>query len=185
MFLEVVLSFWRNASAKRKRLYSIGLVFVVTILVMALGSSTTLSQAQADFISGNVNRTLNEQLANGNLIPFIFVNNFQIALLMFFPLAGAALRLLTLFNTGIVLSALAMVNSYPAYVAFLGLMATPVFWLEFAAYSIAMAESIWLFRQLLHRRWEELKLVVMSIGICALVLAIGAVVEVYIITSAG
>jgi hypothetical protein len=36
-------------------------------------------------------------------------------------------------------------------VVILGLIATPVFWLEFAAYSITMAESIWLFQRLLRK----------------------------------
>lgn len=185
MQLKIVLSFWRNASTRRKRFYAVGLVFVVAVLAMALGSSITLSQAQAEFISDNLNRTLNEQRANDNLVPYIFVNNFRVTLLMFIPLAGAALGLLVLFNTGVALSALAMVHGYPAYVAFFSLMATPVFWLEFAAYAIAMAESIWLFRRLLQRQWEELKWAAMSIGVCALLLAVGAVIEAYIIASAG
>ncbi|MGE5555223.1 MAG: stage II sporulation protein M [Methanocella sp.] len=183
--MKIELSFWRNASTKRKRLYSVVLVFVVAVLAMALGSAITLSQAQAEFISDNLNRTLNEQRANNNLIPYIFLNNFRITLLMFIPLAGAALGLLVLFNTGVALNALAMVNGYPAYDAFFSLMATPVFWLEFAAYSIAMAESIWLFRRLLQRRWRELKWVAASMGACALLLIIGAAVEAYIVTSAG
>jgi hypothetical protein len=64
------------------------------------------------------------------------------------------------------------------------LMATPVFWLEFVAYSIAMAGSIWLFRRILQQRLSELKWTALSIGISALLLIIGAFVEVWLINAA-
>jgi hypothetical protein len=57
-----------------------------------------------------------------------------------------------------------------------------VFWLEFAAYSIAMAESIWLTRRLLQLRWNELKNTAIFIGICAAILIVGAVVETWLIS---
>lgn len=140
---------------------------------------------QAESISNNLNQTLSEHLTDNDLVEYIFLNNFQILLLMFIPLAGAGLGLIILYETGVVLSALATVQGYPAYLAVLNLMATPVFWIEFAAYSIAMAESIWIFRRLLRRRWGELKWLALSIGLCALLLIIGAYVEVYFIRLAG
>jgi hypothetical protein len=53
---------------------------------------------------------------------------------MFIPLARVGLGLIILYETGVVLSALATVHGYPAYIVVLSLLATPVFWLEFAAF---------------------------------------------------
>jgi uncharacterized membrane protein SpoIIM required for sporulation len=104
---------------------------------------------------------------------------------MFIPIAGAVLGLFILFNTGVALGAIAATQGYPAYIGLLSLVITPVFWLEFAAYSLAMAESIWLFRRLTQKRWRELKYTAMSIGVCAALLIIGSIVEVWIITVLG
>ena len=138
------LPFWRNASPKRKRIYSILLVFLVAILALIIGSSTTLSHNQAETISDTLNQTLNENRANNTLIQYIFINNFSICLLMFIPLFGAGLGLFILYNTGVALNAIASIQGYPVYLGILSLWLTPIFWIEFAAYSIAMAESIWL-----------------------------------------
>ena len=104
---------------------------------------------------------------------------------MFIPLVGAGLGLFILYNTGVALNALASIQGYPVYVGILSLVATPIFWIEFAAYAIAMAESVWLFRRLLQGRWGELKWTAISIGVCALLLFVGAVVETWLITAVG
>ena len=67
-------------------------------------------------------------------------------------------------------------------IGLLSLVLTPVFWLEFIAYSTAMAESIWLTRRLMQRRWLELKNTAILIGICAAILIVSAIVEVWLIT---
>jgi hypothetical protein len=183
--LKLNLSFWRNASIQRKRIYSFLLVFLVAVLAMVAGSFATLSQSQAESVSNNLNQTLTQHRANNDLTQYIFLNNFMICLLMFIPIAGAGLGLIILYDTGVALSAISTLQGYPPYIAILSLMATPVFWLEFAAYSIAMAESIWLFRRLLRKQWWELKWTAIFIGLCALILIIGAIVEVLIINLAG
>jgi hypothetical protein len=105
--------------------------------------------------------------------------------LMFVPVVGAGLGLFILFDTGIALGAIASTGGYPVWLGLFSLVLTPVFWLEFAAYSIAMAESIWLFRRLTQKRWGEFKWTALFIGICALLLIVGAVVETWIITVLG
>ena len=54
-----------------------------------------------------------------------------------------------------------------------------VFLLEYVSYAIAMTESVWLFRRIMQKRWGELKITAAVIGIVALLLIIGAVVETY------
>jgi hypothetical protein len=106
---------------------------------------------------------------------------------MFVPVLGVVLGLTILFNTGVALGAIASVQGYPVWIGLLSLMLTPVFWLEFTAYSIAIAESIWLVRRLLKFKWpiirHELRNALIFIGICAGILIVGAIVEVLLINA--
>ena len=183
--MKLDLSFWKNASQRRKRIYSIIAIFVIALIVTIIGSYVPLSAKDALTLSNQVNQTLNENKANNTLTQYIFINNFEICLLMFIPVVGAALGMFILFDTGLALGAIAATQGYPTWLGLASLVVTPVFWLEFAAYSIAMAESIWLFRRLTQKRWRELKWTTISIGVCAALLIIGAVVEVWLITVLG
>jgi uncharacterized membrane protein SpoIIM required for sporulation len=195
--MKLDLSFWTNASQRRKRIYSIIAVFVIALIVTVIGSFVPLSSQDAYQLSNQLNQTLNENRASNTLTQYIFINNFEICLLMFIPVAGAALGLLILFDTGLALGAIATTQGYPIWLGLASLLVTPVFWIEFAAYSIAMAESIWLVRRLMQAilteergrwreiLWRELKWAGISIAVCAGLLAIGAVVEVWIITVLG
>jgi predicted nucleic acid-binding Zn ribbon protein len=175
------LSFWKNASSKRKRTYTFILIFVVAFVLTVIGSYVPISHQDSQTISGNLNSTLNQEKARGNLTEYIFFNNFEICLLMFVPIVGLVLGLGILFNTGVALGAIAYVQGYPVWAGLLSLVITPVFWLEFTAYSIAIAESIWLTRRLMQRRWLELKNTAILIAICAGILIVGAIVEVWLI----
>ena len=179
------LSFWKNASQRRKRIYSIVAIFIIALILTVIGSYVPLSSQDAYTLSNNLNQTLNENRANNTLTGYIFINNFSICLLMFVPIIGSILGLFLLFNTGLALGAIVSTQGYPVYLGLLSLLITPVFWLEFAAYSIAMTESIWLFRRLTQKRWRELKWTGIFIGTCAALLAVGAVVEGWLITVLG
>jgi hypothetical protein len=48
---------------------------------------------------------------------------------------------------------------------------------EYISYSIGISESLWLFRRLLQRRWREVKVTAILIGVVALLLTVGAIVE--------
>jgi hypothetical protein len=169
--------FWRSISTKRKRVYSILFFLVVAIIALVIGSTVTFSHDDAVSRSNTVNQTLNKALASNNLVQTIFINNFSLTLLMFIPLIGAGLGLYIMYNTGVALSAIATVQGYPAYLGIADLVANPIFWLEFVSYAIAMASSIWLIRRLLQERWGELKWTAASIGVCALLLGLGAIIE--------
>jgi uncharacterized membrane protein SpoIIM required for sporulation len=191
--MKLDLPFWRNATTKRKHIYSIILVFIVALLVTIIGSYIPLSQQDATTISQTLNATLQQHRADNTLTEYIFLNNFKICLLMFIPFAGAALGLFVLFNTGLALGAIASTQGFPVALGLGSLIATPVFWLEFAAYSIAMAESIWLlvwiYRAIAHKSSlgliRELKWMGIFIAISAGLLIVGALVEVFMINIAG
>jgi hypothetical protein len=195
-------SFWKNASPIRKHIYFVVFIFLIAVLVTVIGSYIPLSTQDSNALSQQVNATLNEHKATNTLTSYIFLNNFEICLLMFIPVAGAALGLFILFDTGIALGAIATTQGYPVWLGLASLAVTPVFWLEFISYSIAMAESIWLFRRITQLRlrvetggevkWgnfallkNELKWLGIFIATCAGLLAIGAVVEVWLITAFG
>ena len=175
-------SFWTKASSKRKRIYLIALMFIIASVLTVIGSFVPLSHQDAQSISSNLNATLNTHKSNGSLTEYIFVNNFSICLVMFIPLIGPVLGMFILFDTGIALGAIASVQGYPIWVGLISLVLTPVFWLEFTAYSTAMGESIWLTRRIFQGRWREIKNTAILIGICAVILIVGAVVEVWLIS---
>ncbi len=178
-------AFWRNATSKRKRIYTIIFIFVVAFILTVIGSLVPISSQDAHKLVDPLNQTLSQNKNNGTLPQYLFFNNFQISLVMFIPVLGLIWGLITIFVSGYAIGAISQVQGVSPLVSILGELLLPVFWLEFAAYSIAMAESIWLFRRLMQRRWGELKNTVILIGVCAALLVIGALVESWIIITFG
>jgi hypothetical protein len=194
--MDMPFSFWKNASPKRKRIYSIIFMLVLVIIVTLLGTLVPLSTQEARQINDSVNQTVTVNKANGTLVPSIFLNNFGLCLAMFIPLVGAVFGLFVMFNTGVALGAELRVQSTSASTAaaanisattaiialvFFGL----TFVLEFVSYSIGISESVWLFRRLTQRRWSELKNTGILIGVVAALLITGAIVETWVITTIG
>jgi hypothetical protein len=194
--MNLNLSFWKNASPKRKRIYSIAFMLLLAILATIMGTLVPLSAHDAQVINDGVNQTVTTNTANGTLIPSIFINNFGLCLAMFIPLAGAVFGLFIMFNTGIALGAEIRVQSASASTAaaanisattamvgllFIGL----TFLLEYVSYSIGISESVWLFRRLSQKRWGHLKNTGILIGVVAALLITGAVVETWVITTIG
>jgi hypothetical protein len=180
--MKLDLSLWKNASSKRKRIYLIIFMFIIAFVVTIVGSFVPISHSDAQTINNQLNDTLNAHKSNGTLTEYIFLNNFEICLLMFVPVIGPVLGLIILFDTGVALGAIASVQGYPVAIGLLSLILTPIFWLEFTAYSTAMAESIWLLRRLTQRRLLELKNTAILVGICAAILIAGAIVEAWLIS---
>jgi hypothetical protein len=185
--------FWKNASSKRKRIYSAIPIFVIAVLLTVLGTLVPLSPQDAKHISDSTNQTIVEGTANGTLAVSIFINNFSLCLLMFIPVIGTILGLFIMFDTGVAIGAIISVQSttvapgaaanIQATTAILVLvLAGLTFLLEYVSYAIGITESIWLFRRLTQRRWRELKNTAILIGICALLLTIGAIVEAWAIS---
>ena len=191
--------FWLHASPKRKRIYSIAIMFVLAVLATVIGLFVPMSPTEAKMVSDQLNQTVTQGRANGTLIPEIFFNNFPLCLAMFIPVAGAGIGLFILFTTGQAFRAvfdiqaaslaanpatsptpLPSLTPTTAILALVGVGA--VFLLEYVSYTIAMTESIWMFRRILQNRWKsELRYLIIFIGIVALLLIIGAVVETYTI----
>jgi hypothetical protein len=149
-----------------------------------------LPPQEAQMIYDQLNQTVTENTASGTLIPAIFINNFSLCLLMFIPFAGIAIGLFILFSTGMAFRAVFDVQAasglsgaasaeIQASTAILVLvMVGAVFLLEYVSYAIGMTESVWLARRIMQKQWRrELKYLAITIGIVALLLIVGAVVE--------
>ena len=186
--------FWKNASPRRKRVYSIIFMLVLAIVATLLGTLMPLSASEAQQINDSINQTVTTNTANGMLIPSIFLNNFGLCLAMFIPLVGAFFGLFVMFNTGIALGAefkvqsasgvSASVPAISATTAIIGLLFVGLtFLLEYTSYSIGISESVWLYRRLTQKRWRELKNTAILIGVVAALLITGAVVETWVITN--
>ncbi|MGE5555222.1 MAG: hypothetical protein ACM3UY_03015 [Methanocella sp.] len=178
--------FWMSASSKRKRIYSTLFVLVLAVIATMAGTLVQLSPQDAQAIYNQLNQTS----TSPTLLTDIFVNNFPLCLLMFIPLAGIGIGLFILFSTGMAFRAVFDVQAAsgfdssasisgidPATAVLVLVLAGAVFVIEYVSYSIAMTESVWLFRRLLQRRWKELRVLAILIGVVAVLLAIGAVVE--------
>jgi uncharacterized membrane protein SpoIIM required for sporulation len=149
----------------------------VAFLLVAIGSLIPISHQNATQLVSQLNQTVNQNKASGTVPQFIFLNNFRICLIFFIPVGGPILSFISFIATGYYIGAESQVFGIPSLVyAFFELL-SPVFWIEFIAYSIAISESIWLFRRLTQKRYRELKNTAILIGVCAALLAIGAIVE--------
>jgi len=183
--------FWLTASPRRKRVYAILAVFILSLLVTLIGALVPVSPETAKIISDQLNQTVTDGQSQGTLPLDIFVNNFSLCLLMFIPIAGFFIGMFILFSTGQAFRAVFEVQMASGVAT-----ATPevsiatttlvlvligvgaVFLLEFITYAIGMTESLWMFRRILQNKWKrELKWLIIFIGIAALLLIIGAIVE--------
>lgn len=182
--------FWLNASPKRKRVYSTVFILFVALLTTVAGMFVQVPPEEAQAIYTQLNQTQ----SSPNLAPDIFINNFSLCLLMFIPLAGLGIGLFILFSTGMAFRAIfdyqaahgltstaAQSNLTASTAIWLLLLIGLVFVLEYVSYTVAMTESVWLFRRILQKRWREVKITLALIGLVALLLAIGAIVETYAI----
>ncbi len=171
------ITIWTKASARRKRLFSIIAVFIIAIAITVIGTLVPISAQDANQISKDLNQTTNTLKDQGALTQFIFGNNFLICLLMFVPIIGPLLGFYILFNTGSAISAIATAEGINPLLAF-ALVFIPIGFIEFTAYSAAMSESVWLFWRLVTRRGlRELRVTCIFISICAVLLAVGAIIE--------
>jgi hypothetical protein len=186
--MNIPFLFWKTASPKRKRIYSIIFMLVLSISATILGTFVQLSAEDAKQVSDSANSVITDNPTYGGLVGAIFLNNFRLCLVMFIPIFGAVFGLFTLFSTGVGIraiidtqsagSASATIPTISPTTAILALVfAGLTFLLEYVSYSIGIAESVWLFRRLTQRRWGELKTTGVLIGVVAVLLIMGALVE--------
>lgn len=192
--MNISFSFWKTASPKRKRIYSIIFMLALCITATILGTLVQLSVQDAKQLSDSTNGIITDNPTYPSLVGAILLNNFKICLVMFIPILGAVFGLFVLFSTGVGIRAIldtqsasgasAAISTISPTTAILALVFVGLtFVLEYVSYSIGIAESIWLYRRLTQRRWRELKTTGILIGIVAALLLAGALVESWVITA--
>jgi len=174
-------NFWRNAPTKIKRILTIAALFVLSIIITIAGVLTPLSHEEASEIEKEL-----EGIQENVNVQLIFGNNFMICLAMFVPVAGPIFGSYVLYNTGVVIAAASVAEGLPSILVFAFLFAFPFTWLEFLAYSIAFAQSVWLtWRIIQHKGKKELVNTCILISICAVILLTATIIEIVIISYFG
>ncbi len=170
--------FWNDASPRRKRLMTIVIVFIVSAIMMGISTLTPLSRQSADSIYNELNQTVATAKDSGNLLQYIFGNNLMITIMMLVPFIGPFLGFYAFYNTGVAIAATSIVKGYPPLAVYVSLWLTPVAWLEFAAYSTAIAASLWLTWRIMHLgARHELVNTSKFLSVCTLILLLGAIIE--------
>jgi len=157
------------------RILIIVVFFVAALIVTIFGALVfKVSVPEAQELTDEIE----EEFERLNDPRFIFGNNLLHTLIMFVPIVGPVWGCFVLFNTGTFIAVFSIANGIPPILTFLSLFFTPVFWLELGVYSIAMAQSVILFLQMLrHRGKREAVRTCMLVTICASILLLSAIVE--------
>lgn len=142
---------------------------------MAYGSTVQLSPQEAQSLSSQVQGISPTTLS-------IFLNNARVALIEFIPFVGPAFAVYVSYSTGVALSAITQSSTsihMSGLEAFFLLLVTPIYWMEFFSYSLAVEESIAIIvairkKEFLTKEWKWLLL---SILIVVSVLFFSAKVE--------
>lgn len=182
-----MLRFWESSTPKMKRILTVTAFFSLAVVITVAGVLTPLNTEEADALGKELNQTRGtvKSLESVQQVSFIFGNNFMMCLAGFVPIAGPAFECYVLYNTGVVIAADSYNRASPLLMFFL-LFIFPFTWLEFLAYSVAMAESFWLTWRLIQRRGRgEIRNTCIFITLCAVVLLVAAVIEVGFISLLG
>ena len=177
----MAFNFWRNAPTKIKRILTIATFFLLSIIITVAGTLTPLSLEEANEIEQQL-----EEMRESINVQLIFGNNFMICLAMFIPIAGPIFGCYVLYNTGVVIAAESITQGLSPLIVFVFLFVFPFTWLEFLAYSVAFAESVWLTWRIIRRKGKkEIVDACILISICAVMLLAAAIIELALISYLG
>ncbi|MCS7135860.1 MAG: stage II sporulation protein M [Nitrososphaerota archaeon] len=147
----------------RRRLLFVIVTTLALVIVLLSGSSVTLSQEESEEIIKQVS-----ELFRDIDVWKIFLNNFQIALLMFIPAVGTFIGGYIVYSTGIVFAAYSVQSSIPSiYLAGLAVL-SPYGVLEFLGYGLATSEGLLIiyaaFKKRLRSEVKKLPLIILAVA---------------------
>lgn len=181
----MVLTFWKNSPSRVKRVLTIAGFLFLSIIITIAGVLTPLSSEEANTIGNELDNTRKtiDSMPVMQQVSFIFGNNLMICLAAFVPIAGPVFECYVLYSTGVVIAAGSITEGVNPLLVFLFLFIFPFAWLEFIAYSVALAQSVWLTWRIIQRRFRsEIVTTCIFISICAVMLLLAAVIEIAIIS---
>lgn len=186
------INFWKGLPTKIRRILTIVTFFFLSVIITVSGVLTPLTEQEIDNLGEELEETytfiksLSENLSEFQQISFIFGNNLMICLVGFAPIIGPVFEGYVLYSTGVSITAYAAykhVQTSPVLLLF-SLFLFPFTWLEFLAYSTAIAESFWLTWRIIQRKGRrEIKNSCILISICAVMLLVAAIIEVAILSA--
>lgn len=157
---------------------SLFLSFALIAAAFSIGASigTAMPSTEVERLVGEVRKI-------PATVERIFLNNFFVSLATFLPFVGAAWHLFVQYSTGVVFGSIA--SQAKVSVIILLLASSPVFVLEYSAYTVALGECLTLSGLVLKRRDAKVRLrdhAWKSVIIVGTVLFVGALVETSIIS---
>lgn len=175
-----MFNFWKKASTRIRRILTIIFFFIISIIVTVAGTLTPLGAEEAARKREDLKQI--QDLASNAGATFIFGNNFTLCLSFFIPILGIIFGCYVLYNTGLMIAAESIALGISPLLSFLLLFIFPFAWLEFLAYSAALAQSIWLTWRVIKRKGkDELVNTCIVISICAVMLLVAAFIEMFFI----
>jgi hypothetical protein len=149
-------------------------VFVALTGILGYASTVSMSQSEATSLYQQIS-----SISPTTLV--IYENNIKVALVEFVPGLGPIYGVLSAYDTGLVIAATGQVPNATTtgLEGFIFLLFTPIFWMEFSCYSLAVEESIAIIVSLVKKDFlkEEWKWFLGSILFVAAVLLISARLE--------
>ncbi len=171
--------------AGKTRFLTVSTVLFLCMIVTSAGAVSKVDKSQAEAIIEEFKEM--EKMLQTVGVQLIFGNNMMYCLVMFIPFVGPISGLYILYSTGKVLAASSSAVGVNPMLLFLNLMTYPYAWLEYISYSLAISESIWLSFCILKYGLKgfraEIIQVAKSISICAVLLLVGALIEMALIRS--
>jgi hypothetical protein len=172
------------ARMRRIRLYLILLSLAAFLVAFFVGSATPLTQQEANAIV----REFSQAIGPNPTVAQIFRNNLTLCLLFFIPGFGTLFMAFVAYNTGVVLSAVALVSPSSPNALYLALLTLVFPWtpFEFAAYSLASGEGLMIIVSLIRRNLRrEARSLLIVLVVAVGLLALGAIIEVAIGSAIG
>ena len=164
----------------RKRLLYLGLGIVVFLIFFIIGTSVTLDESTSTLLKEQFQNKIKNIDSVG-----IFLNNFLISVLMFLPGIGIAFGLFSGFSTGNIF--MILTRDLPIQIPPLLVFLTVFGIMELVSYGIAISRSYLLLIRILKRSniKESLIHTGIEIGIVAIILLFGAIIEWDLIVQSG
>jgi len=175
-----------QVASRRNRFLAFLFALFLCIAATSMGALSKVNYSEAQVIIEDFEKMEDALQTAG--IQLIFGNNMMYCLVMFIPFAGPIGGLYVLYSTGKVLAAWSSTLGTDPMLLFLSLMIYPHAWMEYVSYSLAVSESMWLSFCMLKYGFRGFRAEIINaakyISICAVLLLIGAFIEVALITLA-
>jgi uncharacterized membrane protein SpoIIM required for sporulation len=175
----------KRVGTLKNRVIVMVVVMVICFAVTSLGTLERVESSEAQDILQDMNGL--EEMLKVAGVQIIFGNNLMHCLIMSVPALGPFYGLYILHSTGKVLAAIGSAVGTDPLSLFITLLIYPTTWMEYFSYSLAISESTWLLYSVVRRGFRGLKdestNAAKVVVVCAVLLLLGAFVEMSIISS--